>query len=356
MEERSTRAIAGLRYFNKDNLSHWLQGTEPTQANVETFYRSVASSLSRNNIPIVQYQDLQPNASTLPPNANLTRNAITTITQAIYQKISESIPNECKTLQDIHLTYNRTEDGYAALYAIMRHSCGFLKLLRPTFGPSWPSTLSAYRYKSNLATWLDEQERHGQRYTPYEQAAEMLQRATSIERFKLTATSYLTRLKLHGPEMDLGNKYTLNELASVLESNSIDNPNMDHQTQPIINKFQRGTPSTNRNNNNNNGRKFTYRREVQCDCCHTFGHNIDEDICRIGAQVYHVINYIKDNEKPTKQNANSYTTANNKVKINAIETTFPDLFHDEDTQEEREDRIAALANIFQRGDTNNKTK
>jgi hypothetical protein len=104
MEERSTRAIAGLRYFNKDNLSHWLQGAKPTQANVETFYRSVASSLSRNNIPIVQYQDLKPNASTLPPNANLHPQAITTITQAIYQKISESIPSECKTLQDIHLT------------------------------------------------------------------------------------------------------------------------------------------------------------------------------------------------------------------------------------------------------------
>jgi hypothetical protein len=70
-----------------------------------------------------------PGASTKPPNTNLDPQTITPITQAIYQKISESIPQDCKTLHDIHLTYSRTKDGYAALYAIMQHSCGFPKLL-----------------------------------------------------------------------------------------------------------------------------------------------------------------------------------------------------------------------------------
>jgi hypothetical protein len=98
------------------------------------------------------------------------------------------------------------------------------------FGPPWPPDLSAYRYKSNLATWINEHARHGQRYTHYEQAAEMLQRATTIERFKLTATNYLTWLELGGPDMQLGDKYTLNKLASVLESNSTKSPAMDLYT------------------------------------------------------------------------------------------------------------------------------
>jgi hypothetical protein len=66
-EGRATQAIAGLRYFNKDNFSHWLTGPEPTQANIETFYQSIASSLGRNHTPIIQYQDLMPGASTFPP-------------------------------------------------------------------------------------------------------------------------------------------------------------------------------------------------------------------------------------------------------------------------------------------------
>jgi hypothetical protein len=124
------------------------------------------------------------------------------------------------------------------------------------FGQPWPRDLSAYRYKSNLATWINEHARHGQRYTHYEQAAEMLQRATTIERLKLTATNYLTRLELGGPDMQLGNKYTLNKLASVLESNSTKSPTMDLYTQePIINKFQRGSNQMDSRDNRNNNQQ-----------------------------------------------------------------------------------------------------
>ena len=159
------------------------------------------------------------------------------------------------------------------------------------------------------------------------------------------AMDYLTKLQLQGPNHPMSNIYTLNELVNILESNAPDmsNPN---STAYTINKFKgANNKDLDNNTNNNTRRKFTYRREVQCDCCQTFGHNVDEDICRVGAQVYHTTNYIKENPRKAENNAKAFTAANNKTKINAISTVILGFFEDVTTQEDYDNRITTLASL-----------
>ena len=311
------------------------------------FYKSVTASLSLCNIPVVLFQNLLITSSTLPADHLLDPTIVTTVSQTIFQKISDSIPTECQTLRDILLTYNRTQDGYAALFSIMRHGCGFLKTLRPTWGPPWPQEFTAYKYKSLLDTWLDDQSRHNQMYTEYEQAAEMLQRACTIDRYQLIATTYLTRLQIQGPSQPVGRTFTLDELTNLLESNHTGHSPVTLTENPTINRFQGPNADTNKNNNTTNSRRrFTYRREVQCECCHTFGHNVDEDICRIGAQVYYTNQFIKDHSKKADNNAKAFTTANNKNKIAAVEAAFPGFFDDTASQDDIEQRITTFATLI----------
>ena len=161
IQDHSARAIRGLRQFNKESFIHTLDGKpDPTQPQVENFYRAVASSLLRNEIPIVLFQNLSPTSSSLPANHSLDKDTLTAVSQTIYKKIYDSIPTECKTLRDILLTYNRSQDRYAAIYSIMQHCCGFLKTVRPLWGPAWPTDINAYGYQSILESWLDEQHCH----------------------------------------------------------------------------------------------------------------------------------------------------------------------------------------------------
>ena len=44
----------------------------------------------------------------------------------------------------------------------------------------------------------------------------------------------------------------------------------------------------------------------------------DGQICRIGAQVYHTINWIRDNEELAAQNAKKYAQANQPLIINTV--------------------------------------
>ena len=346
IQEHSARTRAGLHAFHKANFSHWLDGPDPNQAQISIFYKSIATTLLRCDIPIVLFQNLTITSSTLPADHLLDDMTPTTVSQTIFQKISDSIPSECQTLRDILLTYNRTQDGYAALFSIMRHGCSFLKTLRPTWGPQWPPDYTAYKYKSLLDTWLDDQSRHNQAYTEYEQAAEMLQHACTIDRYKLVATTYLTRLQIQGPGHPIGRTFALDELTNLLEDNHTGpNPNAIAEN-PTINKFQGSNGDTKGNNNTNNRRRFTYRREVQCDCCHTFGHNVDEDICRIGAQVYYTMQFIKEHPKKADNNAKAFTTANNKAKIAAVEAAFPGFFEDAANQDDIEQRITTFATLI----------
>ena len=130
-----------------------------------------------------------------------------------------------------------------------------------------------------------------------------------------------------------------------MESNKTGPPPDTEEEHVRINKFRTGRETETTNNAAH--RKFAYRREIQCDCCHTFGHNVDEDICRIGAQVYHSTQFIKNNPKKADNNAKAFMTANNKNEINAVESAFPEFFKDISSENEFDQKILTLATLIQ---------
>ena len=67
-------------------------------------------------------------------------------------------------------------------------------------------------------------------------------------------------------------------------------------------------------------RKFQYRRQVQCRVCKTFGHDTDEDVCRIGAQVHHAMKFTAQEPEQAEKNASAFSLANNKHTINMVRT------------------------------------
>ena len=78
--------------------------------------------------------------------------------------------------------------------------------------------------------------------------------------------------------------------------------------------------------------------------CQTFGHNCDEeDVCRFGAQHYHVNQYYAKQPEKSKINAQAYSTANNITKVNQVMNQFPDMFHPDSTQSEIEDQLLSIA-------------
>ena len=91
-------------------------------------------------------------------------------------------------------------------------------------------------------------------------------------------------------------------------------------------------------------KRFQYRREIQCECCHNYGHNIDQDVCRFGAQHYFVCQFINEQPEKAKANANAYHIANNKVQVTKLQANYPQLFQNIDSEEEMDNTILDIAN------------
>ena len=48
--------------------------------------------------------------------------------------------------------------------------------------------------------------------------------------------------------------------------------------------------------------------------CKTFGHDTDEDVCRIGAQIHNAIKYQAQEPEVAEKNANAYIMANKRAR------------------------------------------
>jgi hypothetical protein len=125
------------------------------------------------------------------------------------------------------------------------------------------------------------------------------------------------------------------------------NEQKQHQFPPdiTINKFRNPNPD---NKKPNPRTPFQYRRDVQCTCCTTYGHDLDKDICKIGAQVYAVTQYMTKHPSEAMANAKNYALAHNKTKI-AMATQH---FHPDCTIEEIQDQLLSLAHSFSNNNQN----
>ena len=91
-----------------------------------------------------------------------------------------------------------------------------------------------------------------------------------------------------------------------------------------------------RNLYNNNKKKFEMR-PIQCDCCQCSGHQIGNQVCQIGAQVYHIQSYKEKHPQEYKKNATRYETMNRPKIISKLCANNQLISSIEDFQDESEE-------------------
>ena len=125
----------------------------------------------------------------------------------------------------------------------------------------------------------------------------------------MTATFYLQQLTSTFEDHQVGEEYSASRLLMTIEQG---------KTTVADSPKAKATASTLHISKTQAPRKFQYRRQVQCQICRTFGHDVDEDVCRVGAQVYFAIQYQQNATMDVEKNASAYNLANNKSTINVV--------------------------------------
>jgi hypothetical protein len=311
IQERSARVHDKIHNFKKANLEYIVL-QDPSQEEIETLYRNIAAEMRACHMPIVPFEALMHNSGTRPLDETLTPQVEFIIGKELYLMLARSLPRTEKNLKAIMESYSQTEDGYGALFLVMKTYCPYLKTLQAPWGPTWQAEQNGFEYIAMLKRHLANTSRTSNtRYSPRAIAVELLQQAKQHLRYQNIATQYLTRLMLQPEEIPLGMEYEMTHLAGEMDMNKT----MDSTYGLSVNKMH-----TAREPNDKDGKregKFQYKRQVKCTCCHTFGHDVDKQICRIGAQVYHAHQFLLNNPTKAQQNAQSYSASNSAKHISS---------------------------------------
>ena len=286
---------------------------------MENFYATITNKMLSNNIPIVTLEHLEPRSSCIPIEARETYSpdVLNRISQSLYHKLMSIVPTSNTTLKEILGNHATLQDGYSALYEMMRATCPYLGNLQPKWGPTWEPHMSAHAYAQALRSQAVADARTGRNRTDIELAIEMVQQAHTLPAYQTLATAYLSSLIAWPNPGTLPIKFQLNEMALDFETHK---QVVACQTiqNPTINKLNRpGRPQT------------SPRNPIQCILCKTFGHCITRDqICKVGAQIHHVLDYRSREPAKFATNANLFAKANEPRRIQMAKSRFPTLFQD----------------------------
>ena len=321
IRERSHLVLTQLRPLQLssfDVVPHGLN--EPTITDIEQFYRDIVTILHSLQLPIHHYADLTLTSGTYPSEEPIEPQTYARLAAQLYSKLNQNIPSHWNKIRSILKSHSTSQDGYKALFSIMTNMCGFLRIFRTPWGPEWTNDMNAFDYSTALQNYLVEAERFGQMHSPFEQAAEILQQAQKHEKYSFVTTACLSKLQDMNPKEPIHPTFELQKLIQYIDQNpkptSVPDITIKFRMNPSHEGGKNNEPKTLR-------RKFTYRREVQCQSCTTYGHDIDEDVCRIGAQVFASYQFLLKHPKKAESNAKAYALANNKAKIAAAISTFP---------------------------------
>jgi hypothetical protein len=335
--KRNEQVQANLRHFKKDVIHHTITRS-PTQNDMEMLYRSIYSSMDSFALPIRKLEDLEPRGTTKTKEQTIDTQLETRVSNILYRKLMEIIPDECNNLKAILATNAGDQDGYTTLYSMMRMHCPYLQDIPKTWGPQWKPNTTAFEYLVKLNEYLyNEEKSNGKFRSTYQTAAEILQQASMVPAYQLTASTYLVMLLQHSThQQKTPETFHRTRLVNILEAQkrtNIPTPNFEEDAIHI-NKAQ-GPQKGDR-------RPFQYKNPKQCPACKTFGHDIQSQICRIAAQIHHVQAYQQDNKESTLQNAMTWDKSNDKAKVNKIKTLYPALFPPTMTPEEEIEQITNL--------------
>jgi hypothetical protein len=329
-----------LPKFRRDDLYVHLP-PDPAQHYMEAFYETLATTMQNFDYPIITLQDLAPRGSTCPDSAyeQYEHDTIKKIGRALYQKLLGVIPSTCSILHNLLANHSATQDGYRALYAMMRLKCAYLQDLLPTWGPTWSQGTTAFEYVSTLQSYLTQDRRRNKTYTEFEIAAEMVQQARRHPEYQLLAGAYMAQLiALPTDTVYMTPEFHHENLALNFESNR----QTSIPSAPNINKFGQ----RNGGSNDRKPPRHQYKNPVQCGSCKLFGHCIESQVCRFSAQYIFAKEFVESNPEKAKANADAYSAANNKATVNKIYKQFPEKFDDNMTEEERENQRYEMATTF----------
>ncbi len=188
-----TRVELGLHNYKRDVWAHRLSD-DPTRQEMEQFYDIVVNSSRAYQIPMLKREELKPRGSVYPQPKVISGECHERISMLLYGKLLDTIPPECNYLHSVIGSFSSSQDGYSALFAIMRMKCTYLQDIQPLWGPTWAANTSPYLYLTALNSTLEEERRRYHNRTNFDIAAEILQQASQHKEYKLLATAYLTCL------------------------------------------------------------------------------------------------------------------------------------------------------------------
>jgi hypothetical protein len=309
---------------------------------MEQFYDSIVASAQSYHMPIIPRTELKPRGTVYPVPKLISAETHERVSMLLYQKLLETVPDECESIHSILSSFSSSQDGYSSLFAMMRMKCSYLQDIQPLWGPIWASNTSPYSYLATLNSFLEEQSRRYLNRTQFDIAAEILQQATQHDKYKLLATAYLTSLLplvgQHKHKM-LPKEYQKENLINILSSY--------HQKAATT-----GTSSTtfaiNRMGAPGGGPRqpFKYKNKVQCSACKMFGHDIKLNVCQFCAQFHHSTKYSQKHPDETLKNASAFALAQDKAKVNKAKAAFPKLFHPDMSESDEMDALAQIALVM----------
>jgi hypothetical protein len=255
-------------------------------------------------MPIIPFEDLTPTSGTRPKNEGLTPQVEFIVGKELYLMVARPQSNP-GILQSNWGWIRCTQLGNQDTLPIPQNSSS-------TMGTHLASTTNWIRICYHVETAHQQCILYRQHALPTTSNCHWVTpKAKQHSRYHNIATQYLTRLMLLPPEEPLGMEYKMTHLAGKMDLNRTSE--VSHN--PTINKAKYNTNSSNKRES-----KFKYKQEVQCECCQNFGHNIDSQICQIGAQVFHSYQFMNLQPIKAQENAQAYSISNNKTQINNTKT------------------------------------
>ena len=300
-------------------------------------YNEMYDDCLTETLPLTEIKDLATNESCIPAKHEETDAIIETISHAIMRRLLCIIPQTNNNMLEILGPFTNERDGYGALYAIMRRTCSFMKPTTQGWGPAWPHTTSPSKYATELQTWVSNYEmRHKLTYTDLQQSQEMLHQA--LQSYNTPIATKLTGELNHWINANptivkadkLPNKWKITGIADKFSDYHKDTTTPSLSINTFDAKKSEGGYAGKGN------KRFELRNKKQCACCKMAGHNIGDQVCRIGAQMWHATKYETANKETYQENADKYFKMNRPVHINRVMRAHPEHNAEEDIMEECE--------------------
>jgi hypothetical protein len=93
----SIQVMSNIHHFKREIIHHNLPAN-PRQDQLEDFYNALVTSLESNEMPIRRLDTLQPQGTTLPSEPTINATTLNTVNRVLFNKLMESIPDECTSL------------------------------------------------------------------------------------------------------------------------------------------------------------------------------------------------------------------------------------------------------------------